>query len=101
MSTTALTNPMSTSQRAGGISTFSGSKYMTMRSTWRMYRYASRVKWNFEVPARLAYAMSTYRMSCWLDRKASVIVVTQLNPGGSSRRYGSDTERRNARNPEL
>jgi hypothetical protein len=26
------------------------------------------------------------RTSCWLDRKASVIVVTQENPGGSSRR---------------
>jgi hypothetical protein len=30
-----------------------------------------------------------------------VIVVTQLNPGGSSRRYGSETSRRNARSPEF
>ncbi len=30
-----------------------------------------------------------------------MIVVTQLNPGGSSRRYGSDTSRRKARNPEF
>ena len=30
-----------------------------------------------------------------------MIVVTQENPGGSSRRYGSATSRRNARSPEL
>ena len=30
-----------------------------------------------------------------------MMVVTQLNPGGSSRRYGSDTSRRKARSPEL
>ena len=29
------------------------------------------------------------------------MVVTQLKPGGSSRRYGSDTSRRNARSPEF
>ena len=30
-----------------------------------------------------------------------MIVVTQENLGGSSRRYGSETSRRNARRPEL
>ena len=30
-----------------------------------------------------------------------MIVVTQENPGGSSRRYGSATSRRNALNPEF
>ena len=30
-----------------------------------------------------------------------MIVVTQEKPGGSNRRYGSDTSRRNARSPEL
>ena len=29
------------------------------------------------------------------------MVVTQENPGGSSRRYGSATSRRNARIPEF
>ncbi len=42
-----------------------------------------------------------YRTGCWFDRNAIVIVVTQENPGGSSRRYGSDTSRRNARSPEF
>ena len=32
------------------------------------------------------YILQVLRMSCWLDRNASVIVVTQENPGGSSRR---------------
>ena len=36
MSTTPLTSPMATSHSAGGISTLSGSKYITMRSTCRM-----------------------------------------------------------------
>ena len=31
-----LDQPMTIIQRAGGMSTLSGSKYMTMRSTWRM-----------------------------------------------------------------
>src|SRR6266550_2603593 len=40
-------------------------------------------------------------MACWLERNDIVIVVTHENPGGSNRRYGSDTSRRNARNPEF
>src|SRR5699024_12133682 len=74
---------------------------MTIRSTWRMYREASRTKRNFDTPARVAYSMGTYRMGCWLDRKASVIVVTQEKPGGNRRREGSATSRRNTRSREL
>ena len=36
-----------------------------------------------------------------MDKNAIVIVVTQENPGGSSRRYGRATWRRKARSPEL
>src|SRR5215468_3470616 len=100
-SKTALAAPIPSSASASGISTLIGLKYMTMRSTWRMYRYASRTKWNFEVPARLAYSIGTYSTGRWLDRNDIVIVVTQLNPGGSRRRYGRETSRRNARRPEF
>jgi hypothetical protein len=41
---------------------------------------------SFDVPDRSAYSIGTWRTSCWLDRNAIVIVVTQENPGGSSRR---------------
>ncbi len=48
-----FTMPMLSSVSASGMSTLSGLKYIVIRSTCRMYRYASLTNLNFDLPARL------------------------------------------------